>query len=221
MPHVGYNDLVSLRMRPRRSGGRKTRVAKRGAPVVRRTLEATLDELARVGYAALRVEDVAQRAKVNKTTIYRRWPTKQALVRATVVACTERSGGLVVPDTGTLHGDLTELVQHKMRFARSAEGSAIIRVLDEGSCDADVIAIVRSPRSTRDVILRTILERARARGALRKQVDVSLFMDVMQLACDQARRRSNKADPHFVKGLIDLLLQGAAMSNSKLRSKRS
>ena len=42
---------------------------------------ATLEELALVGYGALRVEDVAARAAVNKTTVYRRWPEKVALVR--------------------------------------------------------------------------------------------------------------------------------------------
>ena len=52
----------------------------RGAPVVHAVLEATLDELGLVGYGALSVEQVATRAGVNKTTVYRRWPTKAALV---------------------------------------------------------------------------------------------------------------------------------------------
>ena len=59
----------------------------RGAPIVRRTLAAAVDELGRVGYVDLRVEDVARRAKVNKTTVYRRWPTKEDLVRAADGTC--------------------------------------------------------------------------------------------------------------------------------------
>ncbi len=43
-------------------------------------LDATIAELSEVGYAALRIESVAERAGVNKTTIYRRWGDKAGLV---------------------------------------------------------------------------------------------------------------------------------------------
>lgn len=43
-------------------------------------LAATLDALAVVGYPSLRLEDVATRAGVHKTTVYRHWPTKAELV---------------------------------------------------------------------------------------------------------------------------------------------
>ena len=56
----------------------------RSARIVDGVLEATAEELSRVGYAALRVDEVAERSGVNKTTIYRRWPTKSDLVRATL-----------------------------------------------------------------------------------------------------------------------------------------
>ena len=52
-----------------RTGGRSERV-------VRDVLRAAIEELSTNGYSALRVEDVAARAGVNKTTVYRRWPTK-------------------------------------------------------------------------------------------------------------------------------------------------
>jgi AcrR family transcriptional regulator len=45
----------------------------RGPKVRAAVLAATLEELAAVGYAALTVDDVARRAGVHKTTIYRRW----------------------------------------------------------------------------------------------------------------------------------------------------
>ena len=48
------------------------RVKGRAARVVTDVLVATAEELSRVGYSALRVEDVATRSGVNKTTIYRR-----------------------------------------------------------------------------------------------------------------------------------------------------
>lgn len=193
----------------------------RGAPVVRRTLDAALDELARNGYAGMRIDDIARRAGVNKTTVYRRWPTKEDLVRAALVALCERAGNFVAPDTGSLEGDLTELVRQKVRFASSPEGEAVIRILEDG--DPGLVGVVRSLRASRDVIVRAILERERTRGALRKDVDIVLMMDVMQLACDHARSKGGRVDHAFVKGLIDLLVHGAGTKknrNSKLRLSR-
>jgi hypothetical protein len=53
----------------------------RGEAVVQKILEAAREELATVGYRGFRIEEVAARAEVNKTTIYRRWPAKADLVR--------------------------------------------------------------------------------------------------------------------------------------------
>ena len=58
----------------------RPRVGGRSARVVHSVLEATLEELGRVGYVALTFEGVAARAQVNRTTIYRRWPNVWALV---------------------------------------------------------------------------------------------------------------------------------------------
>lgn len=70
-------------------------------------LDAVLAELTGGGYAALSVEAVAFRADVNKTTIYRRWPTLDDLV---VDALTTWSlEALPVPDTGSIDTDLLEL----------------------------------------------------------------------------------------------------------------
>ena len=53
-----------------------------------------------LGYASLRVEDVAARAGVNKTTIYRRWPAKSDLVIAALDALRDQTQ--IDPDTGSL-----------------------------------------------------------------------------------------------------------------------
>ena len=49
-------------------------------------LRTTLEVLGQQGYAGLRVEDVAAGAGVNKTTIYRRWPTRADLVIAALTS---------------------------------------------------------------------------------------------------------------------------------------
>ncbi len=185
------------------------RRAPRGAHVVRRTLDATLDELARVGYASLRIEDVADRAGVNKTTIYRRWPTKDTLVRDALLSLAESFDGFVVPDSGSLRGDITVIIKRQLAFARSPKGRAIVRVLNEATPDDNLVAITRSLRGNGELVIRAVLERARAQGSLRAGVDFSLFVQLLQVACDRLRTHPAGAGPKLVKGLVDLLLDGA------------
>ena len=68
------------------SGRSRARVGGRSARVVSAVLRMTLEVLGQEGYAGLRVEDVAARAGVNKTTIYRRWPTRADLVVAALTS---------------------------------------------------------------------------------------------------------------------------------------
>ena len=56
-------------------------------------LAATLDVLVDTGYEGMSIDLVAARAGVHKTTVYRRWPTKSALVAAAAVADAQRATG--------------------------------------------------------------------------------------------------------------------------------
>src|SRR5258708_18769437 len=84
-------------------------VARRGRPrdsaVDRRVLSAAWDLLNARGYAGLNVDEVAERAAVAKTTLYRRWPTKDHLA---VAVAAQMLGEVPIPDTGDLRRDLTE-----------------------------------------------------------------------------------------------------------------
>jgi AcrR family transcriptional regulator len=83
-----------------RTGGRSARVREA-------VLEAAFAELTSTGYATLTVEAVASRAGVNKTTIYRRWPTLDDLLLDALT--TWSMTVLPAPDTGSIETDLLEL----------------------------------------------------------------------------------------------------------------
>ncbi|HEX4336176.1 MAG TPA: helix-turn-helix domain-containing protein [Polyangiaceae bacterium] len=78
----------------------------RAAKVVDRVVSATAEELGRIGYAAMRVADVAALSGVHKTTIYRRWPTKAELVTATITTMMRGGERLGVIDSGEVRRDL-------------------------------------------------------------------------------------------------------------------
>src|SRR5450432_744304 len=76
----------------------------RSAEADRAILAATLELLAERGLDAMSIEEVAARAGVGKTTIYRRWPSKGLLALDAFVISFRAEQPL--PDTGTLRGDL-------------------------------------------------------------------------------------------------------------------
>ena len=71
-------------------------------------LRATVDLLGETGYADLSVDAIAKRAGTSKPAIYRRWPSKAHLVHEAVFPISEATD---LPDTGSLSGDVREMVR--------------------------------------------------------------------------------------------------------------
>src|SRR5215813_11601134 len=118
-------------MRRFSGSARRTRgiLGGRSERVVRRVLAAALVELAHSGYAGFRMEEVASRAAVNKTTIYRRWPSRAALVTALVDKMRTPIRESPLPDTGRLESDLIQAFKRRFTFGRRVEGRAWARLL--------------------------------------------------------------------------------------------
>ena len=86
-------------------------------------MAAALEGLAEVGYDRLSMGEIAARAHAGKDALYRRWPSKAALVVDAVAAWRQRFAPLTIPDTGSLRGDL-ELLREVARrgLARIEQG---------------------------------------------------------------------------------------------------
>lgn len=182
---------------------------------MRRTLDAVLVELARVGYAALRVDDVATRARVNKTTVYRRWPTKDVLIVAALLSIAERHASLDVPDTGSLRGDLLEVARRRSAFMQSREGRVISRMVNADAPDPGLLGITRALREAHEAVPHAIIERAKKRLELRADVDPATFVALFHLGCTLSKRQSPSQAMRFTRQMIDLLLSGALTSGGR------
>lgn len=192
-----------------RNGGRSERV-------VRDVLSAAIAELARSGYGALRVEDVADLAGVNKTTVYRRWPTKGDLVAAAVRAVAGHHEP--PPDTGTARGDLVEMLGRAIAFARTAEGRAITRLITAEGGDPDVDRLSRSLRDSVMDQRSHIIVRAQERGELPKGLDVQMMIDaIFSPVMMRVLRFGEEVDGPTAAAFVDLIITGAQHGAGALR----
>lgn len=176
-PHGGGSMAGMVKRTVKRATAKKKRALVRGEPVVRRILAATLEELARVGYHALRAEEVATRADVNRTTIYRRWPTNEALVRAALLSITAEK--IVPPNTGSLREDLIALGGAILGIHNSPEGQSLFQVLLAEGPDSELMTIARSLRGTMEAGARSIIDSAVARGDLAPSTDPMLPCEML------------------------------------------
>ncbi len=205
---------MAERRKATRTGGKTPLM--RGEPVVRGILDAALEELARTGYGALRVDDVAARAGVNKTTVYRRWPTKEDLVRAAILSMT--SDTISAPGTGSLRGDLLEVARRFVALMGSCQVQGLMRlVLAEGP-DSELMAIAKSLKKVHESVPRSVVEAAQARGELAPGVDAVLLFDVLIGAIHKKMHMDREPAPDDYLGrVVDLILHGAQAHEERAR----
>jgi AcrR family transcriptional regulator len=149
----------------------------RGGKLIDKVLEAAVEELAAKGYAATSFEDIAERAGVAKTTIYRRWPTKPELVLAALgcVAADVTSAG----DTGSLRGDLVAMLRTFRDFAMTPRGGSLMRMmLSEGGA-GEIAEVARKIRKSKEAFPRAVITRAVKRGELPRGSDAKLILDLL------------------------------------------
>jgi AcrR family transcriptional regulator len=160
-----------------------TEQARRGRPrsdaARRRILEATRELLTEGSFAELRLEHVAARAGVGKATIYRRWPSKDALTLDLLI---ELAGPhIAIAETGDTRDELVAAVVNPMRALTDAPFGPVIRSM--------LSQIARNPKigepfratvvqGRRDEVAR-VIRRGIARGDLRPDVDTEIATELL------------------------------------------
>lgn len=183
----------------RRTGGRSARV--RAA-----VLQATIDVVLEHGADGLSIAEVAQRAGVHETSIYRRWGTKSALALDAVLDRTRTD--LPTPDTGTLRGDLLALLHDVALFVRTPVGGLLLRMAVQEDL-AEYEAARDQFWTARYAVGATVLDRAESRGELRPGVDRRLaFEALLGSLHTRVLLTREPLDDAFLEGTVDLLLAG-------------
>jgi AcrR family transcriptional regulator len=182
----------------------------RGEAFTSAVLDAALTQLAQVGYERLSIPQVAHIAGVNKTSIYRRWPSKGDLVRDALTVPMNHTGD--APNTGALRTDLIALAGTVAAFTQSRLGTALIRIMLAEGSNPEVRALANAAYSEAGKHGPWIvIQRAMQRGELSVNADPSLMLfaiagAIMHRVFVERRDTSDE----FLKQIVDLVLYGAA-----------
>ena len=115
---------------------------RRGGALTAAIFEATLAELAEVGYAELSMERVATRARASKGSLYRRWSNRAELVVDAMHHANPRH--IEAPETGSVREDLLGYLRSIASRLNGADGEAIRGLMVEAVRDPELMAVVRT-----------------------------------------------------------------------------
>jgi AcrR family transcriptional regulator len=157
----------------------RTLPRRRGDVLNSAIFEATLDELAEVGYTKLTMERVAARAGASKASVYRRWPSRMELVLDAVHHLAPDPTD--TPDTGSLRGDALAFMRAAAKLLAGPGGEALRGLLGDALADPSrTLELRRHSRGTGHRIMQEIVERAVARGEINSAAITPLRLDVAQ-----------------------------------------
>jgi AcrR family transcriptional regulator len=195
-----------------RAGGRP-----RNPELDRAILDAVLQLLADEGYERMSIESVAQRAGVGKPTIYRRWPSKAAMVVDAVAQLAE-----VAPppaSVGSVRERVHAFVEQAWRKSSQVHDdrtTVLSHLLGEIHHNADLREAVRTTFvANRRAQLRALLEEGVRTGEVRPDVDLDVATDVL-FSPLLARKliTGGKISTAVARTVVDLVFDGCATRSS-------
>ncbi|BAY96334.1 TetR family transcriptional regulator [Tolypothrix tenuis PCC 7101] len=201
---VGFSQDVGMSKRINSPSGRPRSIQANQA-----ILQATLDLLAEVGYQSMSIEAIASRAGVGKTTIYRRYTSKEELVADAIESL---RADVAIPDTGTFWGDMDILIDNAAKKILSPLGRQTLALIISTASSNPQFAQVYWTKyiMPRREAFAQILQRAKSRGEIQPDADVDLITDLVSGSLYYALIFKPTAEPvdTYMHRTITLLLRG-------------
>ena len=191
---------------PRRPPGRP-----RSERVHQAILTAARELLMTEGFAAMRLEHVAVRAGVGKATIYRRWPSKEALAQELLSQLA--APHIAVTNTDNTREELLAAVTNPMRAVTETDFGPVIRaLLSQIATDASLgdpfrATVVQARRAE----VARLIRRGIARGDLRGDADVDLATEMLVGPVYFRLMFGGVLDAGFAERVVDTVLRGYAV----------
>src|SRR5271166_6722816 len=172
------------------------------------------------GFPELSIEAIAADANVGKTTVYRWWPTKGALVADAFSASADDE--LRFPDTGSVQNDMSLQMRRLIRVFRSPRGKVVAALLAGGQSDPELIEAFRErflwPRRRQAY---QTLQRGIDRGELPQGSDLDLILDSLYGPIYMRFLiRHDTLDEDFADEICGLVLKGLTHSKHRGTAER-
>lgn len=191
-----------------RSSEPATRPDPRVARSHKAVIEATFELLYETGAGGFSVDEVARRSGVAKTTIYRHWPSREALV---IDACSQIASEQVIPDTGSLDGDLTAILTFIADQLQTANWAAVLpSIVDLAEREPRFADVHRAIQHGHAAPLREVLQRAIDAGQLSPEADLPTIVAGLLGPLFYRRWFSREAiDARFIATIVERALAGS------------
>jgi AcrR family transcriptional regulator len=142
-----------------------------------RVLTTAFELLSESGVGGFTVDEVSRRSGVAKTTIYRHWPSREALV---LDAASRISAEQEVPDTGSLEGDVTAILANLGYLLTTARWSSVVpSIVDVAERDPEFAGLHGKIQRGHAAPLREVIERAAGRGLISAAADPSAMVSAL------------------------------------------
>ena len=199
MPTTAPPEIAASSTR-RRPGGRSAKV--RAA-----VLAATYDLALESGLGGFSIADVADRAGVHATSIYRRWGNREHLVAEALLSVVGEAAPM--PDTGSLEQDLRTFLTLSAALMRTPQGRLLVRMAVTMGDDVDLAQLRDHYWSQAIANAAKIFERAADRGELAPRADAATAVEVAAGPLYmRALITGEQLDDDFIDRVVHLVLDG-------------
>ena len=178
-------------------------------------LDAARELLVRDGFTRLRLEGVAARAGVGKATIYRRWPSKEALTLDLLLELA--SPHLAVDDVGDTRAELGEVVLNAIRGLTETSFGPVMKAMISQIAGNPAIGdpfreMVVGARRAQVV---WVIERGIGRGDLRAGTDPAIATELLVGPVYFRLVFGGRLDVAFAEQVVDAYLRGAGTATGR------
>jgi AcrR family transcriptional regulator len=184
-----------------------------------RVVAAALQEYARTGWSGFTMDAVARRAGVGKSTLYLRWPSKDALLHYAVA---QHSLSLTVTDGGSFREDVAVLATSLMRYFLDPAGWVSVRIaVDTAAEHADLDGVHQRIVTMHNDAASALFQRAIDRGELTPDAPIrtitealygTVLMHILTLTTAERADAAGHIDEH-VTPIIDLVLSAITITD--------
>ena len=171
-------------------------------------LAETYRQLTQSGISGVSIDEVSRVSGVSKTTIYRHWPSRSALL---IDACSRLGNAHQPPDTGTLRGDVHALVTNLAEQLQTAAWASVYpSIIDAAERDPEIAAMQSELHKGFMAPFHTIVERAKGRGEILASKPAADLIAVIVGPLFYRRWFSKEAiDDRFTEATIDAAIKAA------------